>query len=306
MSEPAASEKRYPFVHVEVDAADEDAVSGALWELGATGVEVRDDATLAKGPSAGRTLLVASFDGREEAEAAIEALREALPALAPHIEEVVGDAWRDAWKEHFQPFALTPRIMVRPPWVPAADVVRGPEVLTVLELEPGRAFGTGLHATTSLVARALDAESDRLKDAVVLDAGTGSGILALVALTLGAARVVAFDVDPDVIEVVRENAARNGMQDRVEAFAGTVDDVRVQFPWVLANIEARVLDPIAEALAERVAPRGDLVLSGILAGEEEKLIARYTAAAIGLTLHRVTRDEGSGPDRWICLHLRRT
>jgi ribosomal protein L11 methyltransferase len=313
VTEPPPTEPRYPFLHVEVDAADEDAVSGALWELGATGVEVRDDATLAKGPAAGRTLLVASFDAREAAAAAVESLREALPALAPRIEEVVGDAWRDAWKEHFQPFALTPRIMVRPPWVPEAEVVRGPEVLTVLELEPGRAFGTGLHATTSLVARALDAESDRLKDTVVLDAGTGSGILALVALTLGAARVVAFDVDPDVIEVVRENAARNGLQDRVEAFAGTVEDVRVEsprsgpekFPWVLANIEARVLDPIAEALAERVAPGGDLVLSGILAGEEERLIARYTAPAIGLTLHRVTRDEGSGPDRWICLHLRR-
>src|SRR5688572_9933484 len=188
MSEPTASEPRYPFVHVEVDAAAEDEVSGALWELGATGVEVRDDATLAKGPTGGRTLLVASFDSRDEADAAIEALREALPDLfatgtAPRIEEVVGDAWRDAWKEHFQPFALTPRIMVRPPWVPDADVARGPEVTHVLELEPGRAFGTGLHATTSLVARALDAESDRLKNAVVLDAGTGSGILALVALT---------------------------------------------------------------------------------------------------------------------------
>src|SRR5690606_19575150 len=149
-------------------------------------------------------------------------------------EEVVGDAWRDAWKEHFRPFSLTPRVVVRPPWIPAAEV-EAPAGATVLELEPGRAFGTGLHATTSLVARALDASSDRLAGATVLDAGTGSGILAFVALIFGAARVVAFDVDADVVEVVRENAARNAMTDRVEVFAGTIDDVRGTYPWVLAN-----------------------------------------------------------------------
>lgn len=300
-------EPRYPFLHVEVDAADEDVVSGALFELGATGVEVRDEGTLARGP-AGRTLLVASFDAHDEAEAAVEALREAMPGLAPRIEEVVGDAWRDAWKEHFQPFSLTPRVMIRPPWIPA-DQVSPPAGATVLELEPGRAFGTGLHATTSLVARVLDANGDRLRGAVVLDAGTGSGILAFVALIFGAARVVAFDVDADVVEVVRENAERNAMSDRIQVFAGTVDDVEGTYPWVLANIEARVLAPIAEALAARVAPGGDLVLSGILAGEEEALITRYTSLATPLALEAVTREEaqveGREPDRWICLHLRR-
>lgn len=297
-------EPRYPFLHVEVDPDDEDVVSGALFDLGATGVEVRDDGTLARGTTAGRTLLVASFDDRAGAEEAVAALVDAMPALAPRIEEVVGDAWRDAWKEHFKPFSLTPRVIVRPPWIPA-DEVEAPPGATVLELEPGRAFGTGLHATTSLVARALDGTADRLAGATVLDAGTGSGILAFVALIFGAARVVAFDVDADVVEVVRENAARNGMTDRIEVFAGTIDDVTGTYPWVLANIEARVLAPIAASLAERVAPGGDLVLSGILAGEEETLIARYTALPTPLTLHAVTRDEGSGPDRWVCLHLRR-
>jgi ribosomal protein L11 methyltransferase len=297
-------EPRYPFVHVEVDPADEDLVSGALFELGATGVEVRDEGTLARGPSGGRALLVASFGARDEADAAVHALREALPALAPRIEEVVGDAWRDAWKEHFKPFSLTPRVVVRPPWVPASEVAAAPGA-TVLELEPGRAFGTGLHATTPLVAKALDASADRLRGAVVFDAGTGSGILAFVALIFGAARVVAFDVDPDVVDVVQENAARNGMTDRVEVSACTIDDVAGTYPWVLANIEARVLDPIAPALAARVAPGGDLVLSGILAGEEEALLARYTSLPTPLALHEVTRDEGSGPDRWVCLHLRR-
>jgi ribosomal protein L11 methyltransferase len=298
---PSADDPRYPFVHVEVDPAEEDEVSAALFELGATGVEVRDDGTLLRAASTGRVLLVASFDDGELAEGACLDLREALPHLAPRVEEVVGDAWRDAWKEHFKPFSLTARIVVRPPWVPMSDV-EVPEGATVLELEPGRAFGTGLHATTSLVAGVLDAEADRLRGAAVLDAGTGSGILAFVALRLGAGRVVAFDVDPDVVEVVRENAARNGMERDVVASAGTIEDVAGTFPWVLANIEARVLDPIAEELAARVAPGGHLVLSGILGGEEEKMVARYGALRTKLDLVGVTR-KGDGADRWVCIHL---
>lgn len=301
--EPALPEPRYPFVHVEVAPAEEDEISAALFELGATGVEVRDEGTLLKGSTAGRVLLVASFADHEAAEGACADLREAASHLAPRVEEVVGDAWRDAWKEHFRPFSLTDRIVVRPPWVPLADVVV-PEGATVLELEPGRAFGTGLHATTSLVAAVLDAHADALRGSVVLDAGTGSGILAFVALRMGAERIVAFDVDPDVVEIVEENAARNGMSDRVVASAGTVDDVEGTFPWVLANIEARVLDPIAEELAARVAPGGHLVLSGILGPEEDRMVERYTSLRTPLARVAVTR-KGDAADAWVCIHLRR-
>ncbi len=298
-----ADEPRYPFVHVEVRPEEEDAISAALFELGATGVEVRDDGTLLKGSGAGRVLLVASFDDHAAATGACADLIEAVSHLTPRVEEVVGDAWRDAWKEHFKPFALTERIVVRPPWVPLADVAI-PAGATVLELEPGRAFGTGLHATTSLVAAILDQHAGRLAGATVLDAGTGSGILAFVALRMGAARVVAFDVDPDVVEIVNENAARNGMEDRIEASAGTVDDIAGTFPWVLANIEARVLDPIAEDLASRVAPGGDLVLSGILGPEEERMLGRYTSLRTPLERIAVTR-KGDDADAWVCIHLRR-
>src|SRR5262245_50215460 len=89
----------------------------ALFELGATGVEERDDDTLVRGPGGGRVTLIASFDAHDAAEGAIRALCAANPMLAPRLEEVIGDRWRDAWKEHFTPFALTPRITVAPPWV---------------------------------------------------------------------------------------------------------------------------------------------------------------------------------------------
>src|SRR5262249_38106913 len=159
-----------------------DEVAAALFELGATGVEERDDSTLARGPGEGRVTVVASFATHEAADTAVRELRAAMPALAPRLEEIVGDAWRDAWKGHFAPFPLTPRVTVAPPWVD----YRAKPGETVLVLEPGRAFGTGLHATTALVAETLDAHSAALAGCEVLDVGTGSGILSLVALILGA------------------------------------------------------------------------------------------------------------------------
>lgn len=282
------SEARYPFVAVDVPADQADELSAALFDLGASGVEERDDQTLARGAGAGKVTLVASFADRAEADAAIDALREMDPSFAPRLEEVVGDAWRDAWKEHFAPFALTPRITVAPPWAEAPPAREGARVLW---LEPGRAFGTGLHATTSLVAELLDAHAADLAGKELLDVGTGSGILAFAALLLGATTAVAIDNDPDVIEVVEENADRNGLRDRITAREGTVEGIPRAFPWVVANIETRVLRPIAPDLARAVAPGGRLILSGILEGEHDEVVARYTSLPRGLQ-HVETRRRG--------------
>jgi ribosomal protein L11 methyltransferase len=254
-------------------------------------------------------LVVASFEASEEARAAIAELTEALPEVSARFEEIVGDAWRDEWKKYYAPFALTPTVTVRPPWeeLPAADgAAHAPT--KVLVLEPGRAFGTGLHSTTSLVAEVLDANAKDLAGAVVLDAGCGSGILSLLALVLGAESAVAFDIDPDVIQIVRENAERNGLADRVKAFAGTIADVHETFPWVVANIETAILGPIADDLARAVAPGGHLVLSGILAAEEETMKSRFTSLSRKLELVDVRRRSTGGEraydkDGWVALHL---
>src|SRR5439155_26023731 len=176
------------------------------------------------------------------------------------------------WKKHFEPFKLTERVTIRPPW--RAYEPRDADEI-VLELEPGRAFGTGLHATTALVARVLEAEGPRLANAEVLDVGTGSGILALVALALGAARACAIDVDADAVAVTRENARRNGLADRIDASATPLADVAGSFDVVVANIEARVLVELAAPLAARVRPRGFVVLSGILVGQEEDVTRAF-------------------------------
>lgn len=266
-------EARYPFVHVDVPPEDVDEVSGLLFELGAQGVEERDATTLAKSAAANRTTLVASFVTREAAE---EAIAEIPAELLPRYEEVVGDAWRDAWKEHYKPYAIAEGIVVRPPWEPY-DANPG-EV--VLELEPGRAFGTGLHETTRLVARALKAHAAEMAGQPILDVGCGSGILALIALLLGASRAVATDIDPEAIDVTRENATRNGLASRVEAITRELSEVDLVAPVVLANIEARVLVPMAPELSRHVAPGGLLLLSGILVPQKDEVRAAYPSMAL--------------------------
>ncbi len=281
------SEPRFPFVHVDVDEDEADATSAHLFDLGAQGVEERDATTLVKG-AAGKVTLVASFASHEEADAA---LAELDANLSPRLEEIVGDAWRDAWKEHFRPFEIAPGIVVRPPWEPYDGEAR-----VLLELEPGRAFGTGLHETTSLVAGVLAERADAFAGKALLDVGTGSGILAILALKLGANRARATDIDADAIEVAKENAARNGVAERFDGAAVGLDAVAETFALVLANIEARVLVPMAPELAAKVAPGGLLVLSGILVPQKDEVVAAYAS------LELVAAPEKG---EWIALVLRR-
>lgn len=264
----AMGEPRYPFVHVDVAPDDVDEISVLLFELGAEGVEERDETTLAKNAASGKVTLVGAFPTRADAD---EAIAQLDAALRPRYEEVVGDAWRDAWKEHYKPYAIAEGLVVRPPWEPY-EAKAGEKVL---ELEPGRAFGTGLHETTRLVARAIKAHAAEVNGKLAIDVGCGSGILALIALSLGAERAVAVDNDPDCIEVTRENASRNGLTDRVDVSTTDVADLTIEAPLVLANIEARILVPMAKDLKKRVAPGGLLLLSGILVPQKDEVLAAY-------------------------------
>lgn len=279
-------EPRHYFVAVDVAPEDADVTSGRLFDLGATGVEERDEGTLARGKP-GMTTLVASFDSEKDARAA----QKKLGARA-RVEELVGDAWRDAWKEHFKPFRLCEGLWVRPPWQEHAPR-RGEKVLV---LEPGRAFGTGLHETTRLVAAAVSMMRRTLPQTTVLDVGTGSGILALTALALGAKSAVGVDNDPDAIEVAKENAERNGMSERVTFATTPVARVRGTFGLVLANIEADVLVAMKSALQARLALGGRLVLSGILASREADV-----RAAFGKPIERAELRSATDDDAWVAL-----
>jgi ribosomal protein L11 methyltransferase len=250
---------RYPYVEARVLDEDADEAGALLFELGAQGVELRDDSTMVRAEP-GTTTLIASFHSEDQAR---EAMSQLSAEWSARLGEVIGDSWRDEWKKHFEPFAVCPSVVVRPPWR-AYEPGPGERVIV---LEPGRAFGTGLHETTSLVARALAERSDSVRGSTVLDVGCGSGILALVALELGAGTAWAIDVDPDAVAVACENAARNARAPKLRADTTPLEDVVGRFGVVLANIEAKTLVQIAPALSSRVSPGGWVVLSGILGPE---------------------------------------
>jgi len=261
----AAGEPRYPYVELDLSDDDVEDASIFLFDLGALGVEQRDATTKRGGlPEGGdgaadrQVTLIGSFEQLTEARAAA---RELPAAWNPRVGEVVGDGWRDEWKKHFEPFRLCRGIVVRPPW----RTVRPEPGERVIELEPGRAFGTGLHETTSLVAEILAENAGMVRDSALLDVGCGSGILALVALALGASFARAVDIDPEAVCVTRENAERNGFSARLHVDGTPPSALTVCYPTVVANIEAAPLIELASALAARVSKGGRLVLSGILA-----------------------------------------
>ncbi len=288
------TEPRYPYVAVDIAPAEADEAGALLFDLGAQGVEERDATTMVRG-AAGQVTLVASF---EDEKGALEAIAELPPSWSPRLEQVVGDAWRDEWKKHFEPFRICDVIVIRPPW--REYVANGGE--QVIVLEPGRAFGTGLHETTRLVAEVLQERGAALRGSQVLDVGCGSGVLALVALALGAENVRAIDVDPDAVAVTRENAERNGLSGRIQADEAPVGTIAETYETVLANIEAKTLVELAPELIARVAPGGTLVLSGILAAEVAPAqVEDVKRAFASLQLDGIRRR-----GEWVAVSLSRT
>lgn len=258
---------RYPCVHVPVSTGDVDLASSILWDSGATGIEERDATTLDKSSGADVTL-VAHFDSDEDASEAVQALADQWTARIEHIE---GDAWKERWKEFWKPSRIGERFVVRPSWEPFEP---GPRDL-VITLDPGQAFGTGTHESTRLVLAELEG---RVRGGEhVLDVGCGTGILAIGALMLGAVDAIAIDVDPIAVEVTRENAEVNGVADRVRASDTPVEAIDGTFELVLANIQNAILVPMASELIAKVAPGGSLVLSGLLAPEEDEIRAAFGA-----------------------------
>lgn len=200
--------------------------------------------------------------------------------------------WADAWKAHFPVLRVGRRLVVRPTWRrhhPAPDDV-------VLALDPGMAFGTGLHPTTRLCLAGVEALADRgaLAGARVLDVGCGSGILAIAALRLGAADALGVDTDPIAIEATLANARRNRLGRRIHAREGSLPSAEVPFDVVLANLIAGVLVPLAPDLAAELRPGGSLLASGIFVDREGDVTAAFEAAGLAIR-------ERSAEGDWVAL-----
>ena len=228
------------------------------------------------------------IDGKEEA--ARQQVAEGLWHLSSLGPQFVGDLqtrvvheedWANAWKDYYHVTHIGQRLVIRPSW--REYLPKNNEV--VLELDPGMAFGTGLHPTTRMCLEQI--EQRMRPDMHVLDVGTGSGILALAAAKLGAANVYCIDNSSVAVESAVANAEMNHMSDRMNVVLGVLDETEAtrlsaQYDLVLANIIARVIGSIASNLAQVLAPDGILITSGII--EDRRHEAEQPLLAAGLKL----------------------
>lgn len=307
-AEPPALPSSTPWVElsVEVDVEAVEPVSEILGRV-AVGTAVQptrlirdphDELSAREDPSA-PFLVVAHIPDDGAAAAAIETTERALWHLQAFGLRAVGalrtrrvdDAdWTDAWKAHYVPQRVG-RVVVVPSWL--EEPLRPGEV--AITLDPGMAFGTGLHPTTRGCLSLLQEVSPMPAD--VLDVGCGSGILGLAALRLGAERAVGIDTDALAVTATLENAARNGLRDRVTAVQGTLPHApSTLHRLVLANLVAAVLIELAPRLAAHLAPGGVLLASGIIEPRAGEVIGAMGVAGLAVTDRR---DDGE----WVSLRL---
>ncbi len=211
--------------------------------------------------------------------------------------------WANAWKAHFPVLRIGRRIVIRPTW---RRHRRQPDDV-VLALDPGMAFGTGLHPTTRLCLATLEALADRgvlasgapdCGPVRVLDVGSGSGILSIAAALLGARSVLAVDVDPIAVDATAANARRNRVGRVVRSRAGSAPSGDGPFDLVLANLIASLLISLADGLVADVRPGGTLLASGIFENREGDVVAAFRARGLEIVGRRVEGD-------WVALEVRR-
>ena len=231
---------------------------------------------------------------RTAARAAVDGAREALGHLQAFGLRPIGELetrvvheedWAHAWKAYFPVLRVGRRLVVRPTW---RRHRRAPEDV-VIALDPGMAFGTGLHPTTRLCLAGIEAWADADRFATgtaerggarVLDVGCGSGILAIAAGAFGAEELVGLDTDPIAIEATAANARRNRLGRRLRARVGTLPSGERPFDLVLANLIASVLIGLADGLAAELRPGGRLLASGIFVDREPDVRAAFSGAGL--------------------------
>jgi ribosomal protein L11 methyltransferase len=257
-----------------LDAVDEQ----AIFEPGVGEIPLWDEMTIT-------ALFPADTDGLVLL-AAMESFDPGLDWSQVRFAAVEDQDWERAWMDLFQPMRFGTRTWIVPWDHELPDDATATDA-AIIRLDPGLAFGSGTHPTTALCLRWLDALANEgeLQGREILDFGCGSGILALAALKLGAARAIGVDNDPQAIIATADNAERNGVH--IDTFM-PADEPAATYPVVVANILASALDALAEILAARTAPAGRIAMSGILAGQEGDLLQRFAPWFDAL---RVEREE---------------
>lgn len=243
-----------------------------------------------------RTVLPAEDKYRlHEIEVLLALMSQALPngLPEPRLQPVGASDWATSWREHFHVVRIGQQFVIKPSWrdyaPTAADIV--------IEIDPGLAFGSGLHPTTQLCLKIFEKMS--LTGQELFDVGTGSGVLSIAALKCGTTFARAVDVDEVAIRVATENFERNGLTERVETAVGSATETGGrQWPLVVANILAHILIEIMPGLAAALTPDGTLILSGLIAEQENDV----TRAAKAQGLEIVNRHSH---EDWVALIARR-
>ncbi|NJN65654.1 MAG: 50S ribosomal protein L11 methyltransferase [Chloroflexaceae bacterium] len=239
---------------------------------------------------------------RQQVEVALWHLRQIRPMGPLRVRVLEEEDWAQSWKKHYTIQHIGERTVIVPSWLDYAP--RPGDV--VLHLDPGMAFGTGLHPTTRLCLHLL--ERSVRPGARVLDVGSGSGVLSIAAAKLGAASVLALDLDHTAVAVTSENVTRNGVHDTVRVRQGSIGDGSAQesetapsgFDVVVANLIASVLIDLSHDLAAALSAGGVLISSGIILSREDEVALALAAA--GLDLEQHCRE-----DEWVALvHRRRS
>jgi ribosomal protein L11 methyltransferase len=242
-------------------------------------------------PLWGQTRLTGLYPADADMDAALSNFPpDALVAANQRVEILEDKDWEREWIQHYHPMQFGSRLWVCPSWIDPPE----PNAINLL-LDPGLAFGTGTHPTTALCLAQLDGMA--LTGATVVDYGCGSGILAVAALKLGAARALGVDNDPQALVATRDNAQRNGIAEQallvtlpgaaeIEAWRGSAD-------VVIANILAGPLLALSEILLGLMKPGGTLMLAGMLDSQVQELCNHYRP---DLSLSAASNQDG-----WVCL-----
>ncbi|EKO3922310.1 50S ribosomal protein L11 methyltransferase [bacterium 19MO03SA05] len=270
-----------PWIQIKLNATNEnaEAISDMLMEetgaLSVTLLDAKDTPVFEPLPGEtrlwGDTDLLALYDAEVDTPSILAQIRDSqllADDFSYKIEQIEDKDWEREWMDNFHPMKFGERLWICPSWRDIPD----PNAVNVL-LDPGLAFGTGTHPTTALCLQWLD--SLDLSGKTVIDFGCGSGILAIAAIKLGAAKVIGIDIDPQALQASRDNAERNGVADKIEVYLPQNQPENLVADVLVANILAGPLRELSAVIKSLIKPGGLLAMSGVLNTQAEDVATYY-------------------------------